>query len=120
MAHLDEGGAPGKVIGQTAVKKGETENVAIQLSQDVPVGGKLWPMLHIDAGTIGTYEFPGADTPVPAADGKPVMKQITVTAAPPAQLPTTGGADAPMAVIAGALALLAAGALLISRRRPGA
>src|SRR5262245_55318590 len=63
VAHLDENGAPGKVLGQTAVKTGENKDVKIKLSEDVPAGGKLWPMLHIDAGTVGTYEFPGADVP---------------------------------------------------------
>ena len=88
VAHLDEGGKPGKVIGNTAVKKGESKNVVIKLSEDVPVGGKLWPMLHIDAGAIGTYEFPGPDAPV-IVDGNIIMKQIAVTAAAaaPANLP---------------------------------
>jgi LPXTG-motif cell wall-anchored protein len=116
VAHLDENGAPGKVLGQTAVKKGESNNVVIKLSQDVPVGGKLWPMLHIDAGTIGTYEFPGADVPVKDASGNIVMKQITVTAAP-AGLPRTGGEDNSLALIFGALALMIAGALLALRMR---
>ncbi len=79
MAHLDEGGKPGKVIGQTAVKTGDTKDVKIKLSEAVAVGGKLWPMLHIDAGTVGTYEFPGADAPV-IVGGNVVMKQISVTA----------------------------------------
>src|SRR5581483_9079503 len=69
VAHLDENGAPGKVLGYTAVKAGDNANVKIKLSEDVPVGGKLWPMLHIDAGTIGTYEFPGPDGPVKDAAG---------------------------------------------------
>jgi LPXTG-motif cell wall-anchored protein len=116
VAHLDENGAPGKVLGQTAVKKGESNNVVIKLSEDVPVGGKLWPMLHIDAGTIGTYEFPGADVPVKDAAGNIVMKQISVTAAP-AGLPKTGGEDNALALIFGGLALLIAGALLTLRMR---
>ena len=120
VAHLDEGGKPGKVIGNTAVKKGESNNVVIKLSEDVPAGGKLWPMLHIDAGTIGTYEFPGADAPV-IVDGNIIMKQITVTApaaAPaPAKLPTTGGEDAPLGLLLAAFALLLAGALLVLRPR---
>ena len=120
VAHLDEGGKPGKVLGQTAVKAGDNKNVSIALSEAVPVGGKLWPMLHVDAGTIGTYEFPGADTPVKDASGNIVMKQITVTAASaaPAALPRTGGADdATPALVLGALALLVAGAALPLRRR---
>src|SRR4051812_43108199 len=64
VAHVDENGAPGRVIGKTAVKTGDSKDVKIKLSEDVPAGGKLWPMLHIDAGTIGTYEFPGPDAPV--------------------------------------------------------
>jgi LPXTG-motif cell wall-anchored protein len=120
VAHLDEGGKPGKVIGQTAVKKGDNKDVKIKLGEDVAAGGKLWPMLHIDAGTIGTYEFPGADVPV-VVGGNVVMKQITVTAAaaaPPSNLPRTGGADSPATgLLLGAMALLLGGALLRMRRR---
>ena len=119
VAHLDENGAPGKVLGNTAVKKGESKDVKIKLSQDVPAGGKLWPMLHIDAGAIGTYEFPGADAPVKDAAGNVVMKQITVTAAggAPATLPRTGGEDNSLGLLFGAMALLLAGALLTARMR---
>jgi LPXTG-motif cell wall-anchored protein len=118
VAHLDEGGKAGKVIGNTAVKKGENKDVKIKLSEDVPVGGKLWPMLHIDAGTIGAYEFPGPDAPV-VVDGDIVMKQITVTAAAaaPAKLPTTGGEDAPLGLLLAAFGLLLAGALVTLRKR---
>ena len=122
VAHLDEGGAAGKVLGQTAVKKGDNANVKIKLSQDVPVGGKVWPMLHIDAGTIGTYEFPGPDAPV-IVSGDIVMKQIAITAAKPAGaqapagLPRTGGADGPLGLALAALALLGAGALTLRTRR---
>jgi LPXTG-motif cell wall-anchored protein len=119
VAHLDEGGKPGKVIGHTAVKKGESNNVVIKLSEDVPAGGKLWPMLHIDAGAIGTYEFPGPDAPV-IVDGNIIMKQIAVTAAAaaaPAKLPTTGGENAPVSLLLTAFGLLMAGALLTLRPR---
>jgi LPXTG-motif cell wall-anchored protein len=129
VAHLDEGGKPGKVIGQTAVKKGDNRNVAIKLSENVAAGGKLWPMLHIDAGAIGTYEFPGPDAPV-IVDGNIVMKQISVTAAaapapapapapaqPPRALPTTGGESAPVGLLLAALGLILAGALVTWRLR---
>jgi len=118
VAHLDEGGKPGKVIGNTAVKKGDNKNVVIKLSEDVPAGGKLWPMLHIDAGAIGTYEFPGPDAPV-IVDGNIIMKQIAVTAAgaAPVKLPTTAGEDAPVGLLLAAFGLLLAGALLTPRRR---
>jgi LPXTG-motif cell wall-anchored protein len=119
VAHLDEGGKPGKVIGNTAVKTGDNANVKIKLSESVPVGGKLWPMLHIDAGAIGTYEFPGPDAPV-IVGGNIIMKQISVTAAsaaPPTGLPNTGGTDQPLGLLLGALALLLGGALLSMRMR---
>jgi len=121
VAHLDEGGKPGKVIGHTAVKKGDNKNVVIALSEDVPAGGKLWPMLHIDAGTIGTYEFPGPDAPV-VVGGNIVMKQIAITAATaapasPTTLPTTGGEGLPIGLLVSALAILVAGSLLKLRSR---
>lgn len=118
VAHLDEADKPGKVLGQTAVKAGDNNNVKIALSESVPVGGKLWPMLHIDAGAVGTYEFPGPDAPV-IIGGNIIMKQISVTAGGPATLPRTGSAETSAGLLLAALALLAAGALLIpwARRR---
>ena len=117
VAHLDEGGQPGEVLGQTAVKKGTNQKVAIKLSRDVPVGGKLWPMLHIDAGQLGTYEFPGPDAPV-IVNNAVVMVQITVTeASAPEMLPPTGGEDAPAVLLAIGLALLAGGLLTMRIRR---
>lgn len=121
VVHKDDNGNPGPVIGQTAVKKGETNNVVVKLSEAVPDGAKLWPMLHIDAGTIGTYEFPGADVPAKDAAGMVVMKQITVTAsAAPANLPTTGADSSATIVLAvAAFALLLAGGFTfaVARRR---
>jgi LPXTG-motif cell wall-anchored protein len=119
VVHLDEGGKPGKVIGFSPVKAGEVKDVAVKLTENVPAGGKLWPMLHIDAGTIGTYEFPGPDAPV-IVNGNIVMKQITVTAAAagaPSKLPTTGGDAAPLGLIALAALLLLGGGLLLRGRR---
>jgi plastocyanin len=128
--------APGPVIGHTAVKAGENTNVKVALSQAVAAGAKLWPMLHIDAGAIGTYEVPGPDSPV-QANGQIVMKQITITAgaaapaasapaasAPaagaPSSLPNTGANDPQpfgLALLAGLVVLTGAGLVLGSRRR---
>jgi len=120
--HIDQGGKPGPVIGHAAAPKGKTSNLTVKLEQDVPVGGKVWPMLHIDAGTIGTYEFPGPDAPV-VVGGNIVMKQISITAASaaapssPTTLPTTGGEDLPFGLLLGALTILIAGSLLKLRSR---
>lgn len=116
---------PGPVIGSVAVKAGTNTNVKIALSETPKVGDKLWPMLHIDAGVIGTYEFPGPDAPV-IVNGDMIMKQITITAAsssggsaptpPPATLPTTGASDSLM-IWAALVALGVLGAGLGLRRR---
>ncbi|MFO7166578.1 MAG: cupredoxin family copper-binding protein [Chloroflexota bacterium] len=124
VIHLDEGGQPGRVLGYAGVRAGDNPNVQVTLSEDVAAGTGLWPMLHVDAGAVGTYEFPGADVPVRDADGNVVMRMITVTggdAAAPAQAPTelprTAGGELPVALaLLAALLALATGALLRSRR----
>ena len=77
VVHADNNGAPGTVIGHTAVKDGENDNVVVQIdmAKATPV---LYAMLHKDAGTVGTYEFPGADVPV-MVDGKVVTPSFNVT-----------------------------------------
>lgn len=120
VVHLDENGRPGPVIGHTAVSAGESANVQVPLDQPPSPGTMIWPMLHIDAGSIGVYEFPGPDSPV-TVDGQIVMVQITVTAAgeaAPGQLPRTGSGDMTSLWLLGglALALLAAGAFIRRRR----
>lgn len=118
--HLDENNSPGRVLGFSAIKVGKNSNVVIQLSEAVPVGTKVWAMLHIDAGTIGTWEFPGPDAPV-IVNGDIVMQQITITesSTTPAALPSTGGTDATAMVVllVSALLLVSLGAVL--RRMPG-
>lgn len=109
------------VIGQVQIKAGESTNVAIKLTEAVAEGAPLWPMVHIDAGQKGVYEFPnGPDVPV-VANGAPVMMQIKVLPAGssggPSQLPRTGGEDAPIGLALSALALLVGGALLMMRVR---
>lgn len=62
VVHKDANGAPGAVIGYAAVKNGENDNVAVKIDSysGTPT---LYAMLHIDAGKVGVYEFPGADVP---------------------------------------------------------
>ncbi|MDX5326762.1 MAG: hypothetical protein LPK80_10930 [Bacteroidota bacterium] len=49
------------IIGKTMVKAGVNTNVTVQLDQNVTImpGQNLFPMLHLDNGIIGTYEFDG-------------------------------------------------------------
>ena len=78
VIHADDGGKPGAVLGQTAVGAGTTDNVIVLLDPPLAASGQLWAMLHVDAGTVGTYEFPGADAPA-MDNGNIVMAPFTVT-----------------------------------------
>jgi hypothetical protein len=90
------------IIGKTAIKAGTTTNLAIVLDKQVANGAKLWPMLHIEAGQIGVYEFPGPDVPV-VVNGEIVMVPIIVGVTPSGVapgMPTTGQSDLPLAGLA--------------------
>lgn len=66
VIHSDANGAPGPVLGQEQVLAGTTNNVTVELQADGRTD-VLWPMLHVDTGTPGEYEFgivEGADAPV--------------------------------------------------------
>ena len=75
--HADLSGKPGPVVGHAAIPAGDSSDVVVTLDKASPTGA-YWPMLHLDAGTIGTYEFPGPDVPVKSG-ADIVMKKITVT-----------------------------------------
>ena len=62
VIHADNKGQPGTVVGHAAVPDGLSTNVSvtIDVAKATPT---LYAMLHVDKGTVGTYEFPGADVP---------------------------------------------------------
>ncbi len=62
VIHSQVNGSVGPASGMTHVDSGDNQNVAVKIdpSQASPV---LYAMLHIDAGVIGKYEFPGPDVP---------------------------------------------------------
>jgi hypothetical protein len=70
VIHADSAGSPGPVIGYAEARDGLTRNLVVKVdaAKATPI---LYAMLHIDAGKVGTYEFPGADVPV-MVDGKMV------------------------------------------------
>jgi len=78
--HMDLDGKPGPVVGVAPISSGTTDDLVVTLDEPATTGD-FWPMLHVDDGEIGTYEFPeveGADLPV--KDGEEiVMQQITLT-----------------------------------------
>lgn len=77
VVHRDADGAPGEVVGHAPIPEGTSTNVTVTLDEPVETG-LYWPMIHIDAGELGTYEFPGDDVPL-KVDDQIVMVQITVT-----------------------------------------
>jgi plastocyanin len=79
VIHADQDGAPGPVLGQTAVQDGENTDVAVTLDL-MALTGTLYAMLHTDAGQVGTYEFPGDDVPVEGG-GAIVMSPFDLEAA---------------------------------------
>ena len=109
VVHLDDGGAPGAVLGHAEISEGTSTDVTVTLDSPVDEDVTLWPMLHFDAGEAGTYEVPGPDGPV-VLDGDVVMVSIDYTV----ELPFTGGPSPWLATVAAALVL---GGLLILRRR---
>ena len=78
--HEDAAGSPGAVIGYTRVVSGSHSNVAVTLDRPALDGETLHAMLHIDAGVLGTYEFPGPDVPAQNA-GVTVMDPFVVSVA---------------------------------------
>jgi len=77
VIHADNNGAPGIVIGHSAVVDGENLDVVVEIDTAAATE-TLYAMLHADLGTEGTYEFPGADVPV-QVDGQVVTPAFTVT-----------------------------------------
>jgi hypothetical protein len=78
VIHSDNGGTPGPVLGYALVTAGSNNDVAVTLEGDVT--DVVWPMLHVDTGAAGTYEFgtvEGADGPV-RINGAVAMNWITV------------------------------------------
>ena len=67
VIHADNNGAPGTVLGQSSVSEGTTTNVIVTIDTSQQTS-TLHAMLHVDAGIIGTYEFPGDDVPTKLDD----------------------------------------------------
>lgn len=71
-------------IGNGQVYVGQNSDLVIQLNdgETLETGEKVWAMLHIDNGTIGSYDFDGSagsdDPPVFDANNNIVMVQFTI------------------------------------------
>ncbi|MBI5671207.1 MAG: hypothetical protein HZC41_24690 [Chloroflexi bacterium] len=66
VIHSDNNGQPGPVLGFAPVRAGRNADVTVEIDSEGRTD-VLWPMLHVDTGAAGEYEFgtvEGADTPV--------------------------------------------------------
>jgi predicted lipoprotein with Yx(FWY)xxD motif len=63
VIHINSSGSPGPIIGWAQVKAGTNPNVPVTVDASKATS-VLYAMLHVDAGQVGTYEFPGPDVPV--------------------------------------------------------
>lgn len=93
VIHADAEGKPGPVLGQASVPPGTTDNIVVTLDTPLTESSNLWAMLHIDGGTMGTYEFPGTDGPV-IIDNAVVMQPFTANVAAAAAEPVAKEGDA--------------------------
>jgi len=69
VIHAGDATSFGEVIGFAAVSEGTTTDLMVEIDGDA--SDVIWPMLHVDTGEAGEYEFgtvEGADGPV-AIDG---------------------------------------------------
>lgn len=85
--HIQENGQGGPAIGHARLNSGLNTNVVVELEPGRATE-TMYAMLHIDAGEVGTYEFPGADVPE-AGDPQVVSPEFRVTL-------TQAGSDAPL------------------------
>lgn len=63
VIYTDQNGQPGTVLGYAAVPAGISEDIKVTIDTAKETN-KLIAMLHIDAGKIGTFEYPSPDVPV--------------------------------------------------------
>jgi hypothetical protein len=96
VIHTEADGGPGPVAGFAPVRAGTNLNVEVSLDPSV-LTPRLWPMLHVDTGEAGVYEFgtvEGADLPVSDANGDVVT--FGIDAAPAITFAGELGADSLM------------------------
>ena len=61
--------ADGQVIGTAKLNDGLNENISVKVNMAL-VTPKLYAVIHKDAGTVGTFEYPGPDEPYNPRDEK--------------------------------------------------
>ncbi len=78
VIHAQAEGKPGPILGYAPVQAGENSNVIVEIDS-TGATETLYAMLHVDAGAIGEYEFPGEDGPATGADGNIITPPFALT-----------------------------------------
>jgi hypothetical protein len=120
VIHAQAEGKPGPILGYTQVADGENADVVVEIDT-AGVTDTLYAMLHVDAGAVGSWEFPGGPD-VPVTVGEVVITpSFNVTGGAPGALPETGGVVTPWISILllgiGGLILVSGFGLALARRR---
>ncbi len=69
----------GALVGYAALKSGMNRNITVTLNRPAKDGERFYAMLHVDKGKVGTFEDPGADTPVMGANAQIVEEPFVVS-----------------------------------------
>lgn len=78
VVHAQADGKPGPILGFSPVLDGANQNIVVEIDE-AGVTQTLYAMLHVDAGEVGTFEFPeGPDGPV-VVDDKVVTPAFTIS-----------------------------------------
>jgi hypothetical protein len=98
----DLSGNPDMMLGYSPVDGGGNKSVTVKLdtaaAKAIKAGDKLWGVLHVDRGTEGTFEFPGADFEVKVG-GNVVRSSFSINPATPTVLAT------PKQIVSGAISI---------------
>jgi hypothetical protein len=76
VAHKDQGGKPGEIVGFMMIKSGNNSEVQIPLAGTLDPGAGIILMMHTDEGKKGSFD-PKEDKPT-MAGGKPVMAEVKI------------------------------------------
>lgn len=120
VIHAQADGKPGPILGYSQVVDGENRETMVDVDASAATD-TLYAMLHVDAGQLGAWEFPGGpDTPVTVGE-QIVTPAFQVSVGLPTTLPETGGATTSwMLVLLAAGGLILVGGSVLRRQAQGA
>ena len=78
VVHKDAKGAPGAVIGTVTLKAGSYTNVKVALTEAIKAGDTVYPMLHPDTNSDGTYNANEEGAPLKDAAGNVLVVAVKV------------------------------------------